>query len=428
MEDSKENQLKNTVSFSKDFLISSDNNDEDPHASIQNSPKQITFNKSLSEKENSTNECNQKNETQNTSMDGNKQMRIKAKIIPNPKSGLYASSPHYKIVPIVPETIVDESDLTENISLMTNAASRFITDNIQQIHCKGLLFIKKSLSNDNEEISEPPKSATKFVWQNSRSNSKSAELSVKSAMSNIPIRRKKFRLRSKYLSSSTPSKFQSIDVEEYRIKLAQIRSLDITNQNKLSIVNEITSGTYKQDDFVLDHDQTIIKSDNIKSSNSDHSFSLELENKKNEEINSNETESNLELNRKKMVAKSEMLISSDSLPIKRPNSFNYPFYEFEQYDRYDTPSPRSPMSQAQYLAPKESSNLDDLIKLINQTTNKDYNEKNYEPKIKPPILTFSDIILEIRIKSAEKILLTLMNQVNYINSFKILTIGGARVL
>ncbi|KAI2805890.1 hypothetical protein BLOT_004899 [Blomia tropicalis] len=51
MEDSKENQLKNTVSFSKDFLISSDNNDEDPHASMQNSPKQITFNKLFGKRE-----------------------------------------------------------------------------------------------------------------------------------------------------------------------------------------------------------------------------------------------------------------------------------------------------------------------------------------------------------------------------------------
>ena len=59
----------------------------------------------------------------------------------------------------------------------------------------------------------------------------------------------------------------------------------------------------------------------------------------------------------------------------------------------DTPTPRSPISQANFLCPKQST-------------------KACKTNVEPPILTLSDILLEVRVKSIEKHLIKLMHKVS----------------
>jgi len=72
---------------------------------------------------------------------------------------------------------------------------------------------------------------------------------------------------------------------------------------------------------------------------------------------------------------------------------------------FDTPSPKSPLSQANYLCPKESTRLLGFEA-------EEQKESLQEVNITPPILTLSDIKLEVRTKAVERILIDLMQKVS----------------
>lgn len=132
----------------------------------------------------------------------------------------------------------------------------------------------------------------------------------------------------------------------------------------------------------------------------------------------------------KASSSSDKPSSSFALPPNRPTTLLLlkSLSSFAEHS-CDTPSPRSPLSQANYLAPKASTKLDlsqlDLSKLDLHLICPDEAAADVEssdthspgsirapPKIKPPVLTLSDIHLEVRIHSIEKILLSLMQKVS----------------
>ncbi len=132
----------------------------------------------------------------------------------------------------------------------------------------------------------------------------------------------------------------------------------------------------------------------------------------------------------KASSSSDKPSSSFALPPERPTTLLLlkSLSSFAEHS-CDTPSPRSPLSQANYLAPKASTKLDlsqlDLSKLDLHLICPDEAAADVESsdthspgsirapsKIKPPVLTLSDIRLEVRIHSIEKILLSLMQKVS----------------
>ena len=114
---------------------------------------------------------------------------------------------------------------------------------------------------------------------------------------------------------------------------------------------------------------------------------------------------------------SNQKVSSSSDSLKRPEYFMRTLSSIASADGLDTPSPKSPLSQANYLCPKESTKLDlneliDLLKLDTDENNCEIKTSSKTNGLKAPILTLSDVKLEVRIKSIERILISLMQKVS----------------
>lgn len=256
-----------------------------------------------------------------------------------------------------------------------------------------------------------------------------------------------------------------LNLAEFRIKLAQVRALE--NVNRLTDVNSITSATYVTSTSSLVPNGTLNSLSTVSRrpstvSNAAPSTPLSPESKHQnnstvplkEKVSTNEPKlsstpiPSIEITENISRTPSPLpptvsqnqpspfpvfnLNKSDDLQIsnkqsfllKRPTTLNFlRSLSSVATNSCDTPSPRSPLSQANYLAPKVSTKLDlsqldfsklDLHLILSETEAEKVLQltKVNPPAIKPPVLTLSDIRLEVRIRSIEKILLSLMQKVS----------------